>query len=245
MIYLLSAVLWIFFSDLLMIRIAQSPEHLQLFSTGKGWFFVLFTASVLFIALYRIFKKSKRVHDELLISEARFDIAASVAGIGVWDRDVVNNRLIWDERMCQLYGLHATDFDGAYEAWEKCVHPDDRQAAAEVIHDAEINGKEFNTEFRIIRPDGEIRYIRAFGKVIRDDEGSPRRMIGVNYDITPQKLTEQQIQSQLKELDRWHQVTLGRETRVVELKKEINEILRYNGQPLRYKETGDDPKNGS
>jgi len=245
MIYLFSAALWILFSDILMIRIARSPEQLQLFSTGKGWFFVLFTSAVLFVALHRIFKKSKLAYEKLRISDARFDTAASAAGIGVWDRDLVNNHLIWDERMYRLYGRCPEEFSEIHDIWKKCIHPDDRKQVSDKVLAAERGEKVFDTEFRIIHPDGKIRYIRAFGKIIPDEHGNPKRMIGVNYDITDRRQAEQQIQSQLKELDRWHQVTLGRETRVQELKKEINEILRHNGQPLRYEEIDDSSQNGS
>jgi PAS domain S-box-containing protein len=173
---------------------------------------------------------------ELHESEERLELATAAADIGVWDRDIVNNQLIWNERMYPLYGINPDEFDGTYMTWKKQIHPDDLQTASTAVAEAEQGKKEFDTEFRIIRPDGEIRYIKAFGKVLRDDEGRPLRMIGINYDITDRKQAEQNAQSQLNELNRWYKVTLGRETRVLELKREINEILQRKGEPPRYKE---------
>jgi PAS domain S-box-containing protein len=176
---------------------------------------------------------------ELRESEQRLKLATAAADIGVWDRDIVNDQLIWNERMYQIYGISPEEFDGTYQTWHKHVHPGDLQAAFTAVLEAEQGKNEFNTEFRIIRSNGDIRHIRAFGKVIHDDNGVPLRMIGVNYDITDHKHAAQQAQSQLNELNRWHQVTLGREMRILELKREINELLQRNGEPPRYAETAD------
>ena len=182
---------------------------------------------------------------ELYESEERFELATSAANIGVWDLDIANNRLIWDSRMHQLYGVKPGEFSGTYEAWNRLIHPDDSQAISEEVTAAEQGRKEFDTEFRIILPGGEIRYIKAFGKVIRATDRTPLRMIGVNYDITARERAEQRIKSQLDELNRWHRAMLGRETRVLELKKEINEILRRIGEPPRYEETASEPAQGT
>lgn len=130
---------------------------------------------------------------ELNESKQRFDIATLAGGIGVWDRDMVNDRLVWDDRMFELYGIERAQFKGTYETWAACVHPEDRAAAEQAVNEAELGKKEFDTEFRIIRPDGKIRFIRAFGKVIRDKNGTPTRMIGTNQDITEQVETEQRF----------------------------------------------------
>lgn len=239
LLYLLVSGLWIFFSDWLAEILSTTQNQLRLISTYKGWFFVLITTALLFLILTRFITKIKRTQQQLRESEERLKLATSAADIGVWDRDILNDQLIWNEWMYSIYGISPDESDGTYQVWQKRVHPDDLQAASTAVIEAEQGKKEFNTEFRIIRPDGEIRYIRAFGKVIRADNGTPIRMIGINYDITDRKQSEQQAQSQLNELNRWHQVTLGREIRILELKKEINEILERNGKPPRYKETAD------
>jgi len=185
-------------------------------------------------------QRTSELHD----SRERFELAASAAKIGVWDRDAVNNRLVWDDRMYQLYGIRPEEFDGKDKTWEKYIHPADLSKLYRDIELATAENKDFDCEFRIIRPDNEVRYIKTFGKVIRSEKGTPVRMIGVNYDITEQKQAEKRINSQLDELNRWYQVTLGRENRALELKKEINEILYRNGKPPRYKETADLPPDG-
>jgi len=56
----------------------------------------------------------------------RLALAAKAGGVGIWDYDVVNNRLEWDEQMFRLYGITRDQFSGAYEAWQAGLHPDDR-----------------------------------------------------------------------------------------------------------------------
>jgi PAS domain S-box-containing protein len=200
---------------------------------------ILLAAGLTSVWIFSLQRQVNKKTASLRESEERLKLAASAADIGVWDRDIVNNQLIWNKRMYQIYGISPEESDSTYQAWQKCVHPDDLQAASNDVIEAELGRKEFNTEFRIIRPDGEIRHIKAFGKVIHDDNGDPLRMIGINYDITDHKQAEQRAQSQLNELNRWHQVTLGREMRILELKREINELLKHMGEPPRYTETAD------
>jgi PAS domain S-box-containing protein len=239
LLYLLVAGLWIYFSDKLAEWLTETASQLRFLSTYKGWFFVAVTAGLLFLVLKRFVSKIRLAQQKLRENEDRFKIATEAGGIGVWDRDIVNDRLLWDDRMYELYGVHKEDFGGAYDAWKQCLHPDDIDRASVEVAAAERGEKPLDTEFRIIRPDGEVRHIRAFGKVIRDETGRPVRMTGTNQDITDHKQAEQQVQSQLNELNRWHQVTLGREMRILELKKEINELLKRMGEPPRYSETAD------
>jgi PAS domain S-box-containing protein len=125
-------------------------------------------------------KKTADLHE----SEDRFNIAADAATFGVWEFDIPTEQLVWDKRMFQLYGIPADTFTGAYEGWYENLHPEDRQRAMDEVAAAASGQKPFNTEFRIIRPNGEIRYVRAISKVIRSKTGVPLRMIGINYDIT-------------------------------------------------------------
>ncbi|WP_428983626.1 PAS domain-containing protein [Psychrosphaera aquimarina] len=117
-------------------------------------------------------------------SAFKMQLANDSAGIGVWELDLNSNELIWDEWMYKLYGIKTDKFLGAYQAWENSVHPEDIEDA-KVKLEAAINGTGiYDTEFRIIRPDGEIRTMKASAEVVRDDTGAPISVIGVNYDIT-------------------------------------------------------------
>ena len=114
--------------------------------------------------------------------------AASSAGIvGVWDWYVPENVLVWDKVMYQLYGLEEETFGGAYEAWSKAVHPDDRPGAEEGIEEALRGVREYDRLFRVVWPsDGSTHYIKASAHTTYDEHGQPLRMIGINVDVTEQ-----------------------------------------------------------
>ena len=126
-------------------------------------------------------------------AESRLRIALDSGGMGVWDWEIPGNVLVWDDRMLQLYGLDRGTFPGGVEAWQRGVHPEDRAAAVEASAAALRGDAEYQTEFRILRPDGEVRHLRAAGLVIRDPAGHPLRMIGINWDITAQRQAERQV----------------------------------------------------
>ncbi len=122
----------------------------------------------------------------------RLTLATRAGGVGVWDFDLLKNSLSWDNEMYRLYGITAGQFNGAYEAWQSGLHPDDRARGDEEIQRALRGEQEFDTAFRVVWPDGTIRNIRALAVVQRDASGRPQHMIGTNWDITRQKNNEEQ-----------------------------------------------------
>ncbi|MEI7633793.1 MAG: PAS domain S-box protein [bacterium] len=135
----------------------------------------------------------KRVEEQLKQATDRLMLAARAGNVGIWDYDVVNNRLAWDDQMFRLYGITQDQFGGAYEAWQAGVHPEDRQRGDEEIRFALLGEKDFDTEFRVVWLDGSIRNIRALALVQRDASGQPLRMIGTNWDITAEKQAEAEL----------------------------------------------------
>jgi len=132
----------------------------------------------------------KQAERDLGLSAERLALATRAGGVGVWDYDVLNNRLEWDEQMFHLYGVDPASFDGVYEAWRAGLHPQDLDRAEAEIQRAILGEKDFDTEFRVVRPDGFTRDIRALALVQRDASGRALRMIGTNWDITEQKRAE-------------------------------------------------------
>lgn len=129
----------------------------------------------------------KEIEQKLSDITNRFTLATQSARIGVWEWDVQTNRLVWDDRMYELYGVNRTDFSGAYDAWQKGLHPDDKQSAEEELQRAIKGEKEFDTSFRIILPNGEVRHLKAYAQVVRDKSGNALKIDGLNWDITHEK----------------------------------------------------------
>ncbi|MEI7644642.1 MAG: ATP-binding protein [Chloroflexales bacterium] len=120
----------------------------------------------------------------------RLELATRAAHIGVWDWDIQKDEVFWDERMYALYGVRREDFTGAYEAWLQGIHPDDRVESDTISAQARRGERPYDTEFRVVWPDGSIHVLKAFADVIWSVDGTPERMIGVNYDITEIKHAE-------------------------------------------------------
>jgi PAS domain S-box-containing protein len=145
--------------------------------------------------------EKRLIEETLRKTKDRLELATHSSSIGIWDWDVVNNELLWDDQMFRLYGITKDQFPGAYEAWLNGVHPDDRQSGDENSRLAIEGIKEFDTEFRVLWPDGSIHWLKANGKVFRNDKGEAIRMVGVNYDITKRKDIENELASTTTKLE--------------------------------------------
>jgi PAS domain S-box-containing protein len=138
--------------------------------------------------------QSTEIKNILQRTSAQLALATLAGGVGLWDYDIVNNILVWDDQMLELYGIDKKNFKGTYETWLAVLHPDDRARGDSEIQMAIRGEKEFNTEFRVLWPDKTVRYIKARTIVQSDGSGKALRMIGTNWDITEQKLVEKELQ---------------------------------------------------
>lgn len=130
---------------------------------------------------------------DLLQDNERFAIAADAAGLAFWNFEIAANMLQWDARMFQLYGLAPADGDQPYELWAGRLHAEDKQRCEQELADALSGVREFNTEFRVVHADGDLRYVKAAARITRDSEGRAVRMFGVNFDITERKRADEQF----------------------------------------------------
>jgi PAS domain S-box-containing protein len=132
----------------------------------------------------------------------RFAVASSAAHLGIWELDVPDQTLRWDDRMYGLYRRSAAERAEPATVWFESVHPEDRaRVEAEAMRCAGGDG-DFDTEFRVVWPDGELRYIKAAARLERDPGGATGRMIGVSWDITERKraeIAQQQHQQTLRD----------------------------------------------
>jgi len=161
----------------------------------------------------------------------RLSLATDSAGIGVWDYWVPENRLIWDKWMYALYGVQEENFSGAYDAWRSGLHPDDRERGDMEINQALRGEKEFDTEFRVVWPLGEVRHLKATAVVLRDGYGKPLRMIGVNYDISARKAAEEELAIKQRQLQTLNE-TLAAQVAEEVLKNREKDILLLHQDKL-------------
>ncbi|MGA0200248.1 MAG: PAS domain-containing protein, partial [Prochlorotrichaceae cyanobacterium] len=128
---------------------------------------------------------------------ARLYLATQAARIGIWDWDVVNDRLTWDDRMYEIYGRKGSVAETvSLTTWESSLHPEDAEQTKRALRQALEGQSDFQVTFRIVQPACKVCWIEAYGLVKRDDQGHPLRVIGVNADISDRKTAEEQIQQE-------------------------------------------------
>ncbi|MGZ9196963.1 MAG: PAS domain S-box protein, partial [Candidatus Deferrimicrobiaceae bacterium] len=172
---------------------------------------------------------------ELQGTMQRFKLATSSGHLGVWDLEIKENILVWDDRMFELYGLSRGASPGGAEVWENSIHPDDREMALATFRAAHRGEKEYDTDFRVVHPDGTVKYIKADGIVIRDADGNAIRMIGINKDITDRKRTEEELKEYRQGLEALV------EQRAEALMVANRQLLQANAYNRRLIETSLDP----
>jgi len=132
----------------------------------------------------------------LVTLSERLQVATSAANVGVWDWNVRDNILVWDDTMHRLYDTRPEEFAGAYEGWRSRLHPEDLETAEAELRAAVIGPQDFHTAFRVVWRSGEVRHLRTAAAVHRDPEtGQAIRVIGVNWDVTDQRVAELALRS--------------------------------------------------
>jgi diguanylate cyclase (GGDEF)-like protein/PAS domain S-box-containing protein len=113
----------------------------------------------------------------------RLRLAVQASRIGIWEMDVQNGELIWDDRMNELYGYPQDAGIRNYPFWARRLHPDDKVRAEADFSTAMRETGRYHSDYRLVLEDGSIRHIRAIGSVFQD-ETAPPRIVGVNWDVT-------------------------------------------------------------
>ncbi|HQL82982.1 MAG TPA: PAS domain S-box protein, partial [Spirochaetota bacterium] len=133
----------------------------------------------------------RRAEDALRSMSERLRLTQEAAGAGSWDWDLHTGQIEWSPRMFELFGLEAGTVAASLETWERALHPDDREKAGKKIEQALLDRSDLFNEYRVVWPDGETRWINAFGKGVYDESGKPVRMMGICIDVTGRVLAEE------------------------------------------------------
>lgn len=144
-----------------------------------------------FAQMIRDVTRTKLADKKIAEFSERLVLATNAAKVGIWDFNPESVTMIWDEGMYRLYGKNNRNFSCAYDAWEAGVHPDDLLSAQVAMQKAIIGEKDYDTEYRVVWDDKSVHYIKALGKVQRNDQGKALRIIGTNWDITEKKTAEE------------------------------------------------------
>ena len=143
----------------------------------------------------------RAVDEELEATLNRLKIATQAGGIGIWEYTVGGDKLFWDERMYELFGVPEGNFTERFEDWRQTVHPDDIAPCEQAFNEVLADDRPFYIEFRVQHPKRGLRYLSGHARVVRDAEGHATHIYGVNRDITERTIAKQKLEDSLHRLE--------------------------------------------
>jgi diguanylate cyclase (GGDEF)-like protein/PAS domain S-box-containing protein len=154
-------------------------------------------------------RRAERIDDLLAQSQERLTMMLRASGIGVWSWEIVADVVEADENCSVLFGLPLGQFPETAEGFAALLYPDDRGRVQQSVIATVERGAPYNTEFRVVWPDGTVRTLTVRGKVYSDQSEHPRRLVGVCWDVTERqqvgenlRLTNEKLTQSLRELER-------------------------------------------
>ncbi|MGL5195016.1 MAG: PAS domain-containing protein [Chroococcales cyanobacterium] len=135
----------------------------------------------------------KRAEETLESNQKWLTLAQNIGTIGIWDWNLQTGEIFLTEELQSMYGLLPGSFDGTLQSGLALIHPSDRARVEYQVRCCSQDGVDLNSEFRIHRPDGQMRWILSKARAFQDETGKPVRVIGVNMDVTDLKLAEEAL----------------------------------------------------
>lgn len=154
-----------------------------------------------FLGAIRDITDKKKINMEIKKLAERLELALEASKIGVWDYDLLTNKLVWDQNTFSMYGINESQFSGSLNSWMKMIHPEDKERLVKEIQDSIKNHDSHHTKFKILNSDGKIKYIRTIAKVFRNESNRPLRMLGVNWNVTEEENYQKELQKAKEEAE--------------------------------------------
>jgi PAS domain S-box-containing protein len=138
-------------------------------------------------------RRLRQALETLAQTEERLRLTLRSSGIGIWSRDIAANLVEVDENCSVLFGCPIGQFPKTVEEFAALIHPDDRERVQHEIAASVEHGAEYNTEFRVVWPEGAVRRLSVRGKAYYEEGGGPLRFTGVTWDVTERRQAEENL----------------------------------------------------
>jgi PAS domain S-box-containing protein len=122
--------------------------------------------------------------------EHRLALALEAGKMGTWEWLIRESRVIWSPAIERMHGIEVGSFPGTFEAYASDIHPDDRERVLSEVQRLLVERGEHELRYRIVVPDGSIRWLHAHGRLVLDSSGTPVRLVGVCRDVTDERAAE-------------------------------------------------------
>lgn len=199
-VYAALAAVYIVGSGLLLHDADPASSAVVRLEIAKGLGFVAVTAALLFLVSrhqlarsYQEAARSQEADDALRRSRDQLAAAQTVARLGSWEVDLATRAVQWSDQVYAIFGVEQGAFGHTVDDFLSFVHADDRESLSEAQAVARKRGEPLDIEHRIVRPDGEIRYVRERAEFRFDADGEPTRQIGTVQDVTDRKTVELEL----------------------------------------------------
>jgi PAS domain S-box-containing protein len=141
----------------------------------------------------RLLEAERAARAEAEEAARRLQFALGAGGMGTWQWTIATGGVRWSPSLEAIHGLPPGSFPGTFAAFRDEIHPDDRDRVLGAVAEAVEHGREHHVEYRIVRPDGAVRWLEGRGQLFRDAAGRPERMVGVCSDVSERKQAEERF----------------------------------------------------
>ncbi len=153
----------------------------------------LLCTSIPFMVLAVLVEERKIAQVELSESEERLRLSMESGKAVGWEWDLKTGRDSWFGDLKSMFGIPAEHFVGRPEDFHRYVHPEDRHYVSQAVAEARLSHLPYDAEFRVVWPNGNVRWVAAKGNFYYSETGLPERMLGMALDVTERKLAEQAL----------------------------------------------------
>lgn len=219
--------------NLLTIRVANILNTAQMYLNGERSARVNLSGND---ELATISKAFDDVADSVEIAEAEIRVrqdslndAQRIAHLGNWEWDIASGALFWSDEIYRIFGYEPDEFASTYDAFVEAIHPDDQELVTNAVGKALEDKSSYHIEHRVVRPDGQERFVKEMGELKLDENGEPKTMSGTVLDITEIQIAQQKISD----------LNVSLEERVQERTKELKTAIAEQEQTqllLQYSE---------
>jgi PAS domain S-box-containing protein len=157
------------------------------------------------VMVFRDVTEAYQLHEALALERRNFDMAVTASATGVWDWTVRTGAVVRTGDYFKLFGIAIEDSNAGplSDQVAALIHPDDRAPIPDKLDHALKTGEEYEHTYRVIRPDGQTRWLRTLGRVTERDESGPVRMAGTTQDITDLQNTLEALRRSNTDLERF------------------------------------------
>jgi PAS domain S-box-containing protein len=182
-------------------------------------------------------REQARADEGLRRSEERLQLACAAANVGIWEWEIKTGNVTWSSEHYAIWGITDPAYRPTAESVSQLVHPEDRARFWKKMQEALDQKAPYQNEFRIIWPDGQVRWVMSLGRAYYDASGQPERMLGVVRDVTERRQEEKALRESEKRLGTivaatFEGISISENGRFVEVNEQLAQMLGFTREEL-------------